>query len=511
MILRFKGERDLKVGFLFGAGAEVGYGLPSGGKFALEIFRQDTSECKANFKKQRDEIDGSTYYAANWLPDDYKNKSVSSFGKTVFETIIKDTIEHNRDYIINELNRFDEIAKYEENLLKSSYGKSYSQIINEKIDTTLKNCNMKQEISFIEYFKEGNKIFESNYFSSLLKLYKSKTIESGCIRLELRKIILAIFQLQIGALSESLTRQINDGIFKEKDDEIDLLDDIGDIIQLNSQSTGLSGLEYVMENKKNELNNDEDLILAFARNVIESIYASVLDYKSLIDSNWHYLYCPKDEWAKFCKINIFLCSVREYILKKFEESKEIKENGYYHDLRKYLNEDKIEVSTIATTNYNKFISDVLEEDICYLNGSTTLWYDPYINRIGSKEELEKKEKHFLVPLIFTQSGTKPMTSIEMSKKYVNMYDDFKNSEKICVVGFGFNKDDEHINGIIRTLVDIDNKKLVVVELDNNIPEYKVKENIANKLKVFNEENIDVILVAKYRKSDDEIWLEKLLE
>lgn len=370
---------------------------------------------------------------------------------------------------------------------------------------------MKQEISFIEYFKEGNKIFESNYFSSLLKLYKSKTIESGCIRLELRKIILAIFQLQIGALSESLTRQINDGIFKEKDDEIDLLDDIGDIIQLNSQSTGLSGLEYVMENKKNELNNDEDLILAFARNVIESIYASVLDYKSLIDSNWHYLYCPKDEWAKFCKINIFLCSVREYILKKFEESKEIKENGYYHDLRKYLNEDKIEVSTIATTNYNKFISDVLEEEICYLNGSTTLWYDPYINRIGSKEELEKKEKHFLVPLIFTQSGTKPMTSIEMSKKYVNMYDDFKNSEKICVVGFGFNKDDEHINGIIRTLVDIDNKKLVVVELDNNIPEYKVKENIANKLKVFNEENIDVILVDKYRTSDDEIWLEKLLE
>ncbi len=133
----------------------------------------------------------------NWLPDDYKNKSVSSFGKTVFETIIKDTIEHNRDYIINELNRFDEIAKYEENLLKSSYGKSYSQIINEKIDTTLKNCNMKQEISFIEYFKEGNKIFESNYFSSLLKLYKSKTIESGCIRLELRKIILAIFQYKL--------------------------------------------------------------------------------------------------------------------------------------------------------------------------------------------------------------------------------------------------------------------------------------------------------------------------
>ena len=31
----------------------------------------------------------------------------------------------------------------------------------------------------------------------------------------MRKIILAIFQLQIGALSENLTRKINDGIFKE--------------------------------------------------------------------------------------------------------------------------------------------------------------------------------------------------------------------------------------------------------------------------------------------------------
>mgnify|MGYP006945808524 CR=1 FL=1 len=32
-----------KLGFLFGAGAEICYGLPTGGKFALDIFRQDIS------------------------------------------------------------------------------------------------------------------------------------------------------------------------------------------------------------------------------------------------------------------------------------------------------------------------------------------------------------------------------------------------------------------------------------------------------------------------------------
>ena len=35
-----------KVCFLFGAGAEICYGLPTGGKLALDIFRQDVSVSK---------------------------------------------------------------------------------------------------------------------------------------------------------------------------------------------------------------------------------------------------------------------------------------------------------------------------------------------------------------------------------------------------------------------------------------------------------------------------------
>ena len=33
-----------RLGFLFGAGAEICYDLPTGGKFALDIFRQDVSD-----------------------------------------------------------------------------------------------------------------------------------------------------------------------------------------------------------------------------------------------------------------------------------------------------------------------------------------------------------------------------------------------------------------------------------------------------------------------------------
>lgn len=150
-------------------------------------------------------------------------------------------------------------------------------------------------------------------------------------------------------------------------------------------------------------------------------------------------------------------------------------------------------------------------DICYLNGSTDIWYDPYINRIGTKEELLSKEEHFLVPLIFTQSGTKPMTSIEMSRKYVDMYDSFYSSDCICIVGFGFNKDDEHINGMLRRLIDIDNKKIIVTDLNNGIPNDQIKENIANKLKITNDDNLEVILVDKDRNINTTNWIKYIIE
>ena len=101
----------MKFGFLFGAGAEVGYNLPLGSKFALDIFRFDNSKSKEVFKKKRDNVDPITSYANDWLPEDYREKSVSAFGKKVFQSIIKDTIEHNRNSIILKLNDFDSLAK----------------------------------------------------------------------------------------------------------------------------------------------------------------------------------------------------------------------------------------------------------------------------------------------------------------------------------------------------------------------------------------------------------------
>lgn len=186
-------------------------------------------------------------------------------------------------------------------------------------------------------------------------------------------------------------------------------------------------------------------------------------------------------------------------------------HGYYNVLKESIDEKKFEVSAVATTNYNRFISDILRIEVAFLNGSTETWYDPYLNRIGTKSELTTSENHILVPLMFTQSGTKPMTSIEMSMKYVDTYTQWKNSDRVIIVGFGFGTDDEHINGILRTLIDVDNKEITVVTLDNHQSYDEIAKCIARKLKVTNVSNISIIQVDVdgINIQDKKIWTDAL--
>lgn len=502
----------MKYGFLFGAGAEAGYGLPSGGKFALDIFRHDVSKSKKMFKEMRDNVEGTTRYASFWLPEGFKEKNISSFGKTVFQNIIKDTVEHNRDNIIKRINNFDEVAKNEAKAMKLM-GIDIDALLETLLERELDNIHMGQTIAFIDEFKQGNDLFNSSYFSALLMVYRDKNIITGEQRIEFGKILLSIIQLHVGALSESLTRKINDGLFAKKDDEIDIFDDIGEIIQLNYSSSGLTGMEYLLDQRKADVSTDAGKCLRFAQRIIESLYAVVLDYKSLIDANWHYLYSPSSDWAKFCKICIFLLNVRDYISEIAQAANPEGKTGYYHMLKNAMEDNKFEVSAVATTNYNQFIKEILSTEVAFLNGSTEIWYDPYLNRIGKKEELTTSEKHILVPLMFTQSGTKPMTSIEMSIKYVDTYKKWKESDKIVIVGFGFGIDDEHINGVLRTLIDVDDKKIVVVTLNKNKEDAEVAKEIGRNLKVTKISNIFVVQVNKEGKriTDNALWTEAILD
>ncbi len=99
-----------------------------------------------------------------------------------------------------------------------------------------------------------------------------------------------------------------------------------------------------------------------------------------------------------------------------------------------------------------------------------------------------------------------MTCIEMSKLYVKMYDEFQLSDKIVIVGFGFNKDDEHINGILRALIDDEDKHIYVIEFNKE----NTSDKIANKLKTNKTGNVHVFHIDEHRNIDGLIWIEKII-
>lgn len=491
-----------KYGFLFGAGAELAYNLPSGGQFALDIFRQDPTEPKQQFREMRDNVDSTTAYANEWLPEKYKTNNISAFGKSVFENIISSTVEHNRIKIVEKVNSFDATAsKVVEKMDGVNVDKAFHILLGREVS----NIRLSQDIAYNENFKRGNQLFESNYFSALLLVYKAMKEDS--LKNILRRIILSIMQLQLGALSEDLTRSINDNLFSKKDDSIDIFDDFGELIQINYNSAGVAGLELLLEKQITDFTSEIGVIISFAQRLIENIYADVLDYKSLIDSNWHNLYYPSADWAKFCKIAIFLLTVRKYISELGASAKTANPEGYYNMLKEAIDDEKFEASAIATTNYNNLIEDILERKVTYLNGSTSVWYDPYLNKIGDKEELDDDEHHIVVPLIFTQSGTKPMTAISMSVQYVDLYRAWRESDAIVIVGFGFNADDEHINGILRTLVNDDGKELIIVTKGHHPKD--IQKLKAKALKINDANKIKVIAVGDDGRADGQRWVDLL--
>lgn len=497
-----------KIAFMFGAGAEMSYDLPSGGDFALNIFKQDTTDSKRRFREMRDAVPSNRSYT-RWLHEKYKTKSISAFGRRAYEEIIRGTVEQNRVSIIRKLEKFDDLAGALAQQMQNS-GVNVESAFEEVTNQTVEDSYMGADIRFNSIFTERNDtLFASHYYSALLIAYKTLKKDTPDVAKELGKVVSAILQLEIGALGESLVNELNGGLFDVKDDELDILDDLGDIIHLDYQAVGLSGFEYLLENHEDHLHHAPGIILAFARRILHSIYASVLDYKTLIDSNWMYLYQPNKEWGKFCRIAIFLLNTQAY-MNSLLERVDLSRDGYYNDIRKAVDAGEVEIIAVGTSNYTDLADTIIGCPVSHLNGSLSLWYDPYLNRIGSEEEFNNSERHIIVPLLFTQSGTKPMISIEMSKQYVQYYDALCQADEICVIGFGFNADDEHINGMFRELIDKQNKNVTIIRRQDSDNDVKTKNEIARQLKVANTDNITVIKVDDNRNRNGINWLRTVL-
>lgn len=505
-----------EIGIFFGAGAEIGYGMPSGGRFALEVFKREIGKERESLKNLIKNVDSKSVYANYWLPNGYSSKRVYSFGKSEYITLVESSLENQRHSIISFLNNFDKECL---NLLRSD--KFFIDV--EKLDRLFGRITDGKSVGDIIYGNEielnaklnaDTTLFKSEYFCAMLEVCKLSDNKKESL---LKQVLTSFLQLLVTSYGKGLVSSLNNQVFTSAPDEIAVFDDISSMFKIDYSRAGSLALEIVLRDVNDDVDteNISNVFGELGRQLLQSLIEKSLDYRSLVDSHFRYLYSPYMEWAKFTKISLFLFTARNYIKSCVPSDFSQTREGYYHDLLK-LKSNKICVKSIGTANYNNLVRDVLKDDlpdlkVSHLNGSVNEFYNPYLNTIVElNEDALSKQSHIVVPFIFTQSGIKPLTSVRMSRRYVELYDDFLDVDAIVVVGFGFNSDDGHINGLFRALVDDERKNLIVVGYDSGqVDIHERKRDYLGKIRIQSKERLHVIAANKERKVKGKMWYEEI--
>jgi len=506
----------MRLGFFFGAGAEIGYGLPSGGKFAIDLFRQDASRYKVELRTQLRAIDSTTPYATYWLPPRYVDNSIYAFGRNEFTSIIESSIEYKRDEIIRRLNNFDQEcdkAIRDLGIDRILLGEAFHALTGIEIGER----RYQHAIRLNEMLARDVQLFGSENYSAMLDIIK---LAANCD--DLKRYVTAFLQLLVGAHGQDLVQRLNQELFDAAPDDLPIFDDLTGMFRLEFNRVGSTALELLLEeNRRFELGENADansLFCAIAQQVLENIFTTVLDYQQLIDSHFRYLFSPSTEWAKFTRMVIFLKIARHYINSQAPDAANLPDHGYYHDLAAIA--DGVEISAVGTANYNSILAQVFAglgvalPEVIHLNGSVNDYYNPYKNTVVTvdrPEDVDTSQIH--VPFILTQSGLKPLTSVAMSRRYVKLFDSFADSDAIVAIGFGFNKDDSHINGLFRELLEVNGRRLFVISVASEGSAEEQKRKLRNKLRISHAASqlLTVIPVdPQNRQVDGQLWMDRVL-
>ena len=157
------------------------------------------------------------------------------------------------------------------------------------------------------------------------------------------------------------------------------------------------------------------------------------------------------------------------VMKKLEDEKKT-ENLYYTAVGKLIQKNKENINEenagtdndgsikIVTTNYTGFAKEITgidEKSIFHIHGGMGLFEDVNNKRIA---ELSKfKEDEVIFPYLLTQSGVKPVINYSQLKTLYEGSSALMEAEELIIIGYGLNKDDEHILNVLKERLEIGRK------------------------------------------------------
>ena len=125
----------------------------------------------------------------------------------------------------------------------------------------------------------------------------------------------------------------------------------------------------------------------------------------------------------------------------------INNNASYYSV---LNESELPEYFVATSNYTYLTERITgRKDTIYLHGKMT-WFEDYhkLQFYDVVNDVLPDDKSNLMPFIMIPSGIKPIICTRQLNEYSRFITELSEAEKLCVVGYRFNSEDNHINAII---------------------------------------------------------------
>ena len=125
-------------------------------------------------------------------------------------------------------------------------------------------------------------------------------------------------------------------------------------------------------------------------------------------------------------------------------------NLYYSIIADFARSHSDIKTRIVTSNYTGFVSRLTglsSGDISYIHGKLELFEDINTKQVADISTF--KATDIIFPHIFIQSGTKPVVSAFQIQELSKAVDMLLNSDKLIVLGYGINSDDEHISNLLR--------------------------------------------------------------
>lgn len=176
----------------------------------------------------------------------------------------------------------------------------------------------------------------------------------------------------------------------------------------------------------------------------------------------------------------------EYINKFCKEMSTI--DSYYKIIKEC---DKKDDFRIITTNYTPLIDIITDiNNIAHLHGKLNWFESPREWKVYDVLDDELPNKELLFPYIFIQSGVKPIVEEKILMEYSKAIEYLHEVEKLIIVGYRLNLDDNHINSLIRNYI-LAGKSVIYLDFDN-----EPRIDILNRLRITqNFEKIDFKILS----------------